>query len=142
MKRRKFARAFKLTVAAHAVMRGMNRIKHMLAACAVSFALASCASVPEPSPPQPAPADYRQLAANTLASLPKLAPLIPASISNIESSTLRGDWEACIKLSNGRLYAVFYSGQKLVDIRLALGVDCKRVTDFYPLPGPVVPKPG
>lgn len=111
-------------------------------AIVLSFALhlGGCAGIPTRIP-KAAPANYRQLAANSVAALPKLAGLTPASISSIQQSqgAQSGDWRACIRLNDGRLYGVFYQDNALTDIRLAIAADCKGATDFHSLPVPAVP---
>jgi hypothetical protein len=133
------------------IMRGQVSIKKSIGAVVITFALGSCGDIPKPIL-TPAPANYRQLAADYFASL-KPAPLGPSQarititpvlISDIANSvpTQPGDWEACVKVSEGKIYAVFYADGKITDLRSAVGMDCKRASTFYPMPRPQAPTSG
>jgi hypothetical protein len=114
---------------------------------AIAFALWGCGDIPKPTL-TPAPTNYRQLAANYIASVkpsPAIQPRVtitPVSISDIRISVppQPGDWEACVKVIEGRTYAVFYADGKVTDLRLALAVDCRRTSTFYPMPRPQASK--
>jgi hypothetical protein len=116
----------------------------------IAFTLVGCGSVPTPDL-TPAPANYRRLAADYFALL-KPAPLgpsqppitiTPVSISDIVNtvSPQPGDWVACVKVSEGKTYAIFYADGKVADLRQAVVIDCERVSTFYPMPQPKLGTP-
>lgn len=96
------------------------------------------------TPPQPAPANYRQMTpVYFAAALPK-QPLAGATISVIRPAVAPQpwDWIACVKLAGGEYYAVFYAEGKAVDARIALTVDrCAAADGYAPFPSPTKRKP-
>jgi len=107
-------------------------------AMAFVLVLSGCSTVP-PLQPAPPPADYAALAARYLVSYPKLATQ-GALISELKGThpPQLYDWFACIKLQDGRNYAIFYANGAVSDIRETVAVD--RCPDAYsPLPAPKPP---
>lgn len=111
---------------------------------AIVFALvlSGCSSVP-PLKPSPPPADYAMLTARYLVSYPKLATQ-GALISELKATQPPQlyDWFACVKLQDGKIYAIFYANETVSDIREAVAVD--RCPDAYsplPAPKPLAKKP-
>ncbi|MDP2410960.1 MAG: hypothetical protein Q8M26_11825 [Pseudolabrys sp.] len=114
------------------------------AAIPCALALAGCASQTLPTPvPQPYPVNYRQIAANAVAALPKADRFKSALISDLQPSVAPqpADWFACLRLSDGGFIAVFYGDEKITDMRRSIGFDrCDRATNYSPLPRPEPPK--
>jgi SAM-dependent MidA family methyltransferase len=77
------------------------------------------------------------LTANYIAgSLPKLA-ITGAVISSIQATQplQPGDWVACLKLTNGSYYAVFYAAGNIADFRTAVAIDrCQGAAGYNLLP--------
>lgn len=112
-----------------------------LAGCA----LAGCAGgLPVTTAPTPAPVNYARLtAAYFAAALPK-QPLTGATISAIRPAVAPqpAEWIACVKLTSGEYYAVFYGEGNVVDARSALTIDrCGVAEGYAPFPLPEKAKP-
>jgi len=77
-------------------------------------------------------------AAYIASSLPKLA-IAGAVISSIQATQplQPGDWVACLKLTNGSYYAVFYAAGAVADFRTAVAIDrCQGAAGYTLLPPP------
>lgn len=113
-----------------------------LKAIAISLVLSGCSTVP-PLQPSPPPADYAALAARHLATYPKLA-MQGALISELKATEPPQlyDWFACVKLQDGKIYAVFYAKEAVTDIRDIVAVDrCPAAYSPLPTPKPPAKKP-
>jgi len=111
-------------------------------AIAIAFVLSGCSTVP-PLQPSPPPADYAMLTARYLVSYPKLATQ-GALISELKATQPPQlyDWFACVKLQDGRIYAIFYAKEAVSDIREAVAVDrCPAAYSPLPAPKPPAKKP-
>lgn len=103
-----------------------------------ALVLSGCSAVP-PLQPSPAPADYVAQATRFLVNYPKLATQ-GALISQLKATQPPQlyDWFACVKLQDGKIYAIFYANEKVSDLREVVAVD--RCPDAYS-PLPPAPKP-
>lgn len=115
-------------------------------ALALGLSLTGCAiDLPvTPPAPQPAPPNYRQLAATYFASSLAKIPIAGASISSLQPAVAPqpAEWYACLKLASSDYYAVFYTEGKVAEARNAVEIDrCAAADGYVPLPPPQKPKP-
>jgi len=88
---------------------------------------------------QSAPPDYRQLAADSISAS---FPITGAFFSDIKAAIAPqpADWFACVKLSDGKYFSVFYADGKVSEFRRAVGVDqCEEAQGYAPMPAPKPP---
>ncbi len=109
----------------------------------LALSLAGCAGdLPAATSPQPAPANYRQMAAAYFVATQPKQPIADAAITPIQPvvAPQPADWFACVKFASGDYYAVFYTGGAVVDARNALAIDrCSVAEGYAPFPPPAAP---
>lgn len=109
----------------------MTQVFNRVFSVALTFLASGCAAnYPRPiqSPP---PEHYLEETAIYVRGLPQPDRFKGAMVSDLEKTVAPqpGDWYACLKLSDGSVYAVFFGSAGIEDFRLTLGVDHCALTD-------------